>query len=78
MTPREVVGAVITILGILLIGYSLTAGAIHHAIGVAGKVSGDALSAILGWFLVIIGPAVWFGETPVALRRQVTKKPEER
>ncbi len=34
----------------------------------------DAAAAIAGWFLLIIGPAVAYGEVPVALQRVVRKE----
>ena len=68
MTPREALGAVITILGLLLLLYGLAMGVVHGKIGKAGEVSLDAGAVILGWFLLLIGPAVWFGETPATVK----------
>jgi hypothetical protein len=34
----------------------------------------DAAAAILAWFLLIIGPAVAYGEAPVALEKIVKKE----
>ena len=68
MTPREVVGAIITILGLLLLLYGLAMGAVHGKIGRAGEISFDAGAIILGWFMILIGPAIWFGETPARVR----------
>ncbi len=42
-----------------------------HKLVVEGKPAGlnkDSASVILGWFLVLIGPAIWFGEVPQILR----------
>jgi len=68
MTPREALGAVITVLGILLLLYGLAMGAVNGKIGEAHKISLDAGAVILGWFMLLIGPAVWFGETPATIR----------
>ncbi len=68
MESREILGAIITIIGLLLLLYSLVIGALHHQIGEAGKFSGDAMAAILGWFLFLLGPALWFGETPAKVK----------
>ena len=42
-----------------------------HKLVVEGKPGGlakDSASLILGWFLILIGPAIWFGEVPHILK----------
>jgi len=36
-----------------------------------GRWAADSLSLIVGWFLVIIGPALWGGEVPTVLKAKV-------
>ncbi|MEB3806054.1 MAG: hypothetical protein GSR73_00850 [Desulfurococcales archaeon] len=69
----KALGAVITILGLLFLLYTFYLGAVHGKIGEAGKVSTDAWLAILGWFLVLIGPALIAGETPVAIKQKLKR-----
>jgi uncharacterized membrane protein len=69
MNAKEAAGAAITILGLILLLYALGMGAVNHHIGEGGnKISGDAWATIIGWFLVIIGPAIWFGEAPAKIK----------
>lgn len=87
MAARQVAGAIITVLGILLLIYGLAVGAAKGSIGtyamvdfnkekgelevVQGKpgiIDREAASVILGWFLILIGPALWFGEVPATLK----------
>jgi hypothetical protein len=42
-----------------------------HKLVVEGKPAGlakDSASLIVGWFLVLIGPAIWVGEVPKILK----------
>ncbi len=70
LNAREALGAVLTIVGIGLLAFAFTAGAINKHIGEGGKISFDAWMTIIGWFLIIIGPALWFGETPAAIKEK--------
>ena len=111
MRPVQALGATLTILGLVLLGYALASGAFQGSIGdqlevttnpdvvrvvtktVVGEdkrtttytltlrggldlaesqfsFSFDAWAAFLGWFLVLIGPALWQGEVPAVFKRR--------
>ncbi|MEB3779224.1 MAG: hypothetical protein GSR85_03225 [Desulfurococcales archaeon] len=69
MEARSAVGAVVTILGLIFMLYVLAKGASTGAIGSEEAVNRDAALLILGWFMVLAGPALWFGEAPAKVRR---------
>ncbi len=70
----QALGAIITILGIIFLIYVFYQGAVHHAIGAKEeKMTTDAWLAILGWFFILIGPALWVGETPVAVKKRLKR-----
>lgn len=72
-TVLKAVGAAITILGIIFIVYVLYDGAANGTIGEAGKINTDAWLTLLGWFFILIGPALWFGETPVSIKKKLKR-----
>ena len=39
--------------------------------GEPGMIDKTAAAIILGWFLVLIGPAIWQGEVPVTVKSRV-------
>ncbi len=67
------IGAALTIIGLLLLLYVFIVGAQNGAIGEPGKMNRDAWLAIIGWFAFIIGPALWAGETPVAIKQKLKR-----
>ncbi len=69
MGARSALGALITILGLIFMVYVLFKGASAGAIGSEEAVNRDAALLILGWFMILAGPALWFGETPAKIRR---------
>jgi len=89
LKAREALGAALTIVGIVLLAYGFTVGGLHGHIGSSVKpvfnkekgtitVEGsewasDSISLVLGWFFIIIGPALWFGEVPTALKAKVRR-----
>lgn len=66
-------GAIITILGIIFLLYVFYIGAVNGTIGEAGKLKTDAWLALAGWFFILIGPALWAGETPVAIKEKLKR-----
>ncbi len=70
MDSKQAVGAIITILGLILFLYIIVDGAQKGAIGSKDEVSTDALLTIVAWFMILGGPALWFGETPAAIKRR--------
>ena len=71
---REILGIVVTALGLGLLVYSFIIGAYYQQIGAGGSITADAWAAILGWFFVIIGPALWFGETPASIKEKAGRR----
>jgi hypothetical protein len=88
LRAREITGAAITIIGIILLAYGFIAGGLHGHIGSyitpsfnnkTGQIevkqgstwASDSISLVLGWFMVIIGPALWFGEVPTAIKAKL-------
>ena len=70
----QALGAIITILGIIFLAYVFYVGAEHGMIGsTSPKMTTDAWLALLGWFFVLIGPALWLGETPVAVKKRLKR-----
>jgi len=67
---KQALGAALTILGLLLFLYVIVAGAQSGQIGSDKAFQNDALAAVAGWFLILIGPALWFGETPASIKRR--------
>ncbi len=70
MNSKEISGATITIIGIILLAYAFIVGGLHGHIG-SKSITGDAWAAIIGWFFIIGGPALWFGEVPVSIKKKV-------
>ncbi|MCE4603853.1 MAG: hypothetical protein F7B20_02665 [Aeropyrum sp.] len=71
MEPKQVVGLILTVVGILLLAYGIISGLQKGVIGSAEGLTTDAASMIIGWFAILIGPALYFGEAPAAIRKKV-------
>lgn len=72
---KTLLGAAITILGILLFIYAffyvmITKG----AVGVKGQITADPIIGIVGCLLILVGPALWFGEVPVNIKKLIEAK----
>ncbi len=75
MKAKEAVGLLITILAVLLLLYevfyvNLTRG----SIGVKGEITTDAILVSTGFLLILIGPWLWLGDVPVAIKKLVEAK----
>ncbi len=76
---KKIVGASLTIIGLLLLAYGVFKGLVSptsvnkekgiNLIGSPENPEFDAIAVILGWFAILIGPALWAGETPTAIKR---------
>ncbi len=71
MNSKEISGTIITIIGIILLAYAFIVGGVHGHIGNGKAFTSDDLAAIIGWFFIIGGPALWFGEVPVTIRKKI-------
>ncbi len=74
MDAKRGAGAVMTIAGMLLFLYALVAGALRGHIGSKAAWTPDAVAVIVGWFLIMIGPALYFGSTPARILKEVESK----
>ncbi|MCE4602146.1 MAG: hypothetical protein F7C08_00905 [Desulfurococcales archaeon] len=70
MDPKQAIGAALTIIGLLIFLYVIASGAGSGAIGSEDATSSDALMTIAAWFMILAGPALWFGETPAVIKRR--------
>ncbi len=72
MKAREGIGLAITLIAILLLLYELLyVNLTHGRIGIADQVSTDAILISAGFLLILLGPWLWLGEVPVAIRKFV-------
>lgn len=79
---KKIVGMGLTALGVLLLAYGVLKGLISTGGGDIALVGSkdtadvqlDALAMIIGWFAILIGPALWLGETPAVIKRQVARR----
>jgi len=72
---RIILGAGVTILGVVLFTYVFFYIAITKgAIGIKGEVTADPIIGVAGFLLILAGPALWFGEVPVNIKKLVEAK----
>ncbi|MEM0454172.1 MAG: hypothetical protein QXO98_05915 [Sulfolobales archaeon] len=74
MKTKEMIGIVLTGIGLLLYLYAMVVGGMKGSIGVRGKVEADAIIISLGMYAILIGPALWLGEVPVAIKKFIEAK----
>lgn len=74
MKTKEMIGIVLTGIGLLLYLYAIVVGGMKGSIGVRGKVEADAIIISLGMYAILIGPALWLGEVPVAIKKFIEAK----
>ncbi|MEM2025096.1 MAG: hypothetical protein QXW94_02260 [Desulfurococcaceae archaeon] len=66
---KKAIGILCTLAGSLLMAYEFAyVRLMQGAIGRAGTVSIDTILVVVGFHLILIGPALWLGETPLAIR----------
>ena len=73
MDAKQAIGIILTALGLLLLLYSLAMGAGDGAIGSKEQLQGESIAAIAGWFAILVGPALYFGEAPAVLKKAAGK-----
>ncbi len=71
------VGAALTVVGLLLFAYAFAVGAQKGVIGSKDQWTSDAVAVLVGWFLLMIGPALYFGKTPSSIVQAVEEAREE-
>ena len=74
MKPKQILGLILTILSLILILYGIVIGYTKGQIGVKGQIDLDAQLVTIGWILILLGPAILFGETPIAIKKFVEAK----
>ncbi len=72
MKPKEAVGIAVTLIAVIVMLYelfyvNLTGG----AIGVSGAVTTDAALLSAAFIMILIGPWLWLGDAPVAVKKLV-------
>jgi uncharacterized membrane protein YraQ (UPF0718 family) len=70
-TAVKALGWILIALGIIAFAYGFTVGALRGHIGSKTSFTSDAVAIIVGWFSLLIGPALAFGEVPIAIKRRV-------
>lgn len=75
MRAKEALGVLITVIAVILILYellyvNLTTG----SIGKKGVITTDSILMSAGFLLVLIGPWLWLGEVPVAVKKFIEAK----
>jgi hypothetical protein len=70
LKAREAVGLLITIVALVLLLYELFyVNLTRGGIGVKGQVTTDAILISASFLLILLGPWLWLGEVPVAVRK---------
>jgi uncharacterized membrane protein len=70
LKAKEVVGLLVTIVALVLLLYGLFyVNLTRGGIGVKGQVATDAILVAAGFLLILLGPWLWLGEVPVAVRK---------
>lgn len=79
--PKKIIGMALTVIGILLLAFGILKGIAsptdiddNKGINLIGtnktnELKLDAAAVIIGWLAILIGPALWFGETPAVIRK---------
>ncbi|MCE4614193.1 MAG: hypothetical protein F7B60_01500 [Desulfurococcales archaeon] len=77
----KALGYTLVVIGVILLIYSFTVGWLNGHIGTCANAKCTAYnwdatsySAIIGWFLILIGPALIFGEAPELVKQKVREK----
>ncbi|MEM1888612.1 MAG: hypothetical protein QXN04_00480 [Pyrobaculum sp.] len=72
---KRTIGAVITLIGLALFIYVFFFIAITQgSVGVRGQVTLDPILGVVGFLLILAGPALWLGEVPVNIKKFVEAK----
>lgn len=75
MRVKEALGLIITVVAIILIMYELLyVNLSRGSIGVKGTIASDAIIISAGFLLILVGPWLWLGDVPVAIRKFIEAK----
>ncbi len=75
MMRRKALGTIITVITVIIMLYELFyVNITKGGIGVKGAVSIDAALLASAFILILIGPWLWLGEVPVAIKKFVEAK----
>ncbi len=74
MSTKELAGIFLTALGLVFYLYAIVDGSMKGAIGVKGSVEISAVLIAIGMLAILIGPALWLGEVPVAIKKFIEAK----
>lgn len=74
MKTKELIGLILTALGLLLYIYAVVDGSMKGGIGVRGRVELTPILIALGMYAILIGPALWLGEVPIAIKKFIEAK----
>jgi hypothetical protein len=71
MGIKNIIGMIMTFIGIGLMGYGLYIGVVSHPHAISSM---DALLFVFGTYFIIAGPAFWIGEVPREVIARVRKE----
>lgn len=79
MTAKEALGLLITIISIVILLYELFyVNLTQGGIGVKGQVALDAVLISASFLLILLGPWLWLGEVPIAIRKFIEARTGKR
>jgi hypothetical protein len=71
-TAKQILGIVITLLSLALLFYELFyVNIVFGKIGVKDAINIDAILLSAGFLLILLGPWLWLGEVPVAIKKMI-------
>lgn len=71
---RELLGMLLTAVGLVLYIYAIVVGISSGSIGIKGRVELPALAMVFGMYAVLLGPALWLGDVPTAIKKFIEAK----
>lgn len=74
MNTKKLLGIALTASGILLYVYVIIDGAMKGSIGVKGGLELTPILLSLGMYAILMGPALWLGEVPIAIKKFIEIK----
>lgn len=67
---RKALGLALTGLGVLLFLYAAAVAVAKGHLGSRQAWTPDAVAVLVGWFLLMLGPAIAYGEAPASIKPQ--------
>ncbi|MCX8184749.1 MAG: hypothetical protein RMI56_00980 [Sulfolobales archaeon] len=75
MKSKEAIGLAITATAIALLLYELFyVNLTKGSVGVKGTISSDSILISAGFLLILVGPWLWLGDVPVAVKKFIEAK----